>query len=122
MCYQVRGYEKDLDICALSRIAHELKALSIVDNTLLSPVNQRLFELDADIIVHSTTKYLNGHSDVVGGAVAAKEQSVVERLRISAMRSIQFRKIRSAFWMTKGGTCKTRSADGNAPLSRLEDG
>jgi cystathionine gamma-synthase len=70
-----------LDISALSRIAHEHKALSIVDNTFLSPVNQRPFELDADIIVHSTTKYLNGHSDVVGGAVVAKEQSVFKRLQ-----------------------------------------
>jgi cystathionine gamma-synthase len=70
-----------LDIRALSQIAHERKALSIVDNTFLSPVNQRPFELDADIIVHSTTKYLNGHSDVVGGAVVAKEPSVVKRLQ-----------------------------------------
>jgi cystathionine gamma-synthase len=70
-----------LDISAISRIAHEHGALSIVDNTFLSPVNQRPFELDADIIVHSTTKYLNGHSDVVGGAVIAKEQSVADRLQ-----------------------------------------
>jgi cystathionine gamma-synthase len=70
-----------LDISRLSRIAHEHGALSIVDNTFLSPVNQRPFELDADIIIHSTTKYLNGHSDVVGGAVVAKEQRIVERLQ-----------------------------------------
>jgi cystathionine gamma-synthase len=70
-----------LDILELSQIAHEHGALSIVDNTFLSPVNQRPFELDADIIVHSTTKYLNGHSDVVGGAVVAKESGMVERLR-----------------------------------------
>jgi cystathionine gamma-synthase len=70
-----------LDIRELSRIAHEHGALSIVDNTFLSPVNQRPFEMDADIIVHSTTKYLNGHSDVVGGAVVAKDPAVVERLQ-----------------------------------------
>jgi cystathionine gamma-synthase len=70
-----------LDIDKLSQVAHEHGAVSIVDNTFLSPVNQRPFELGADIIVHSTTKYLNGHSDVVGGAVVAKEQSVVERLQ-----------------------------------------
>ncbi len=70
-----------LDIKELSRIAHEHQALSIVDNTFLSPVNQRPFELDADIIVHSTTKYLNGHSDVVGGAVVAKDPRIVERLQ-----------------------------------------
>jgi cystathionine gamma-synthase len=70
-----------LDIRELSKVAHAHGALSIVDNTFLSPVNQRPFELDADIIVHSTTKYLNGHSDVVGGAVVAKEQGIVERLQ-----------------------------------------
>ena len=46
-------------------------ALTVVDNTFLSPVLQRPFELGADLVVHSTTKYLNGHSDVVGGAVVA---------------------------------------------------
>ena len=70
-----------LDIRELSRIAHAHGALSIVDNTFLSPVNQRPFELDADIVVHSTTKYLNGHSDVVGGAVVAKEAKIAERLQ-----------------------------------------
>ena len=44
-------------------------------------MNQRPFELEADIVVHSTTKYLNGHSDVVGGAVAAKDQKIFERLQ-----------------------------------------
>jgi cystathionine gamma-synthase len=70
-----------LDIKALSGIARNHGALSIVDNTFLSPVNQRPFELGADIIVHSTTKYLNGHSDVVGGAVVAREQSLADRLQ-----------------------------------------
>jgi len=70
-----------LDIRELSRVAHAHGALSIVDNTFLSPVNQRPFELDSDIIVHSTTKYLNGHSDVVGGAVVAKDQQIFERLQ-----------------------------------------
>jgi len=70
-----------LDIRELSHLAHKHNALAIVDNTFLSPVNQRPFELDADIIVTSTTKYLNGHSDVVGGAVVAKEQKHAERLQ-----------------------------------------
>jgi len=70
-----------LDIRELSSVAHAHGALSIVGYTFLSPVNQRPFELEADIIVHSTTKYLNGHSDVVGGAVVAKEQRFVEQLQ-----------------------------------------
>lgn len=69
-----------LDIRALAFIARQHGALSIVDNTFLTPVNQRPFELGVDVVVHSTTKYLNGHSDVVGGAVVAKDQSLAERI------------------------------------------
>ncbi|MBI3005158.1 MAG: PLP-dependent transferase [Ignavibacteriales bacterium] len=70
-----------VDIRALSDIAHSHNALSIVDNTFLSPYNQRPFELGADVIVHSTTKYLNGHSDVVGGAVVVNRLDLAERLQ-----------------------------------------
>jgi cystathionine gamma-synthase len=70
-----------IDIRALSKIAHEINALAIVDNTFLSPYNQRPFELGADVIVHSTTKYLNGHSDVVGGAAIANRKDLAERLQ-----------------------------------------
>jgi cystathionine gamma-synthase len=69
-----------IDIRALAEIAHGHKALAIVDNTFLSPVNQHPFELGADIIIHSTTKYLNGHSDVVGGAVIVNRQDLADRL------------------------------------------
>jgi len=68
------------DIRAISEIAHDNNALSIVDNTFLSPVNQRPLELGADIVVHSTTKYLNGHSDVVGGAIVVGKPELAERL------------------------------------------
>ena len=61
-----------LDIASIAELAHAHGALAVVDNTFLTPVNQRPFALGADIIVHSTTKYLNGHSDVVGGAVVVK--------------------------------------------------
>jgi cystathionine gamma-synthase len=70
-----------VDIRAVSNLAHEHNALVIVDNTFLSPVNQRPFELGADIIIHSTTKYLNGHSDVVGGAIIVNKPNLVERLQ-----------------------------------------
>ena len=70
-----------VDIRALAGIAHGHGALAIVDNTFLSPVNQRPFELGADLIVHSTTKYLNGHSDVVGGAVIANTRDLADRLQ-----------------------------------------
>ncbi len=68
------------DIKAISEIAHNNNALVIVDNTFLSPYFQQPFSLGADIIVHSTTKYLNGHSDVVGGAVVVNDQNLADRL------------------------------------------
>ncbi len=70
-----------IDIRELSTIAHEINALAIVDNTFLSPYNQRPFELGADVIVHSTTKYLNGHSDVVGGAAISNRKEIADRLQ-----------------------------------------
>ncbi|WP_214609482.1 cystathionine gamma-synthase [Gulosibacter macacae] len=60
------------DIAPIADAAHEVNALVAVDNTFLTPLVQRPFELGADIVVHSVTKYLNGHSDVVQGATVAK--------------------------------------------------
>jgi cystathionine gamma-synthase len=68
------------DIEAISQAAHAAGALVVVDNTFLSPAGQRPFSLGADIVLHSTTKYINGHSDVVGGAVLARDESLVEEL------------------------------------------
>lgn len=68
------------DIEAIAAAAHEAGALVVVDNTFLSPAGQRPFELGADIVLHSTTKYINGHSDVVGGAVLARDEALVEEL------------------------------------------
>jgi cystathionine gamma-synthase len=58
-----------------------LQPLVVVDNTFATPVNQRPLELGADAVVHSTTKYLGGHSDVVGGAVIARDESLYEGMR-----------------------------------------
>lgn len=69
-----------VDIAALARLAHEAGARVAVDNTFLSPALQKPIALGADFVVHSTTKYLNGHSDVVGGAVVAAAQKDVEQL------------------------------------------
>jgi cystathionine gamma-synthase len=68
------------DIRAVAEKAHAAGALVAVDNTFLSPALQKPIRLGADLVVHSTTKYLNGHSDVVGGAVVAREQALVETL------------------------------------------
>lgn len=68
------------DIEAVTRKAHAVGALVAVDNTFLSPALQRPLEFGADLVIHSTTKYLNGHSDVVGGAVIAREEALVTEL------------------------------------------
>lgn len=70
-----------VDIHAAATAAHEVGALLVVDNTFASPFLQRPLELGADVVVHSTTKYLGGHSDVVGGFVATNDPAVSERLR-----------------------------------------
>ncbi|HEY6544499.1 MAG TPA: cystathionine gamma-synthase [Dokdonella sp.] len=64
------------DIQALARAARAAGTLCVVDNTFLSPALQRPLELGADVVVHSTTKYINGHGDVVGGAVIARDAAV----------------------------------------------
>lgn len=68
------------DIEALAGLAKAHGALLVVDNTFLSPALQRPFAFGADLVVHSTTKYLNGHSDVVGGAVVAAQPALAQRL------------------------------------------
>jgi len=68
------------DIEAIATQARARQALLVVDNTFLSPVWQQPIALGADIVVHSTTKYLNGHSDVVGGAVLAAQKDLHEQL------------------------------------------
>ena len=69
-----------VDVTAICAAAHQVEALVAVDNTFLSPLLQQPLALGADIVVHSTTKYINGHSDVVGGAVIAKTPELAEQL------------------------------------------
>jgi cystathionine beta-lyase/cystathionine gamma-synthase len=69
------------DIRAVSDVAHRTDCRVVVDNTFMSPYFQRPLELGADIVVHSTTKYLNGHSDSVGGVVVLKRKDDAERLQ-----------------------------------------
>lgn len=69
------------DVAAVSTAARAVGAIAVADNTFLSPALQRPLDLGADLVIHSTTKYLNGHSDVVGGAVVAKDPAQLEELR-----------------------------------------
>jgi cystathionine gamma-synthase len=68
------------DITALAEIAHEAGALLVVDNTFASPYLQQPLALGADVVVHSTTKYLGGHSDVVGGALVVGDAGLAENI------------------------------------------
>ncbi len=68
------------DIAAISKVCKDHGVLLGVDNTFLSPVLQRPLELGADLVMHSTTKYIGGHSDVVGGAVVVRDAKLAERL------------------------------------------
>jgi len=69
------------DIAALSDLAHKNGAVVCVDNTFMTPYFQRPLDLGADLVVHSTTKYLNGHSDMVGGVVVVNDDETMGRLR-----------------------------------------
>ncbi len=69
-----------VDIRAVAEAAHAAGALVVVDNTFASPYLQQPLELGADIVVHSTTKYLGGHSDLVGGFVATNDPTIAERM------------------------------------------
>jgi methionine-gamma-lyase len=69
------------DIAAIAKLAHEHGCLVVVDNTFASPYLQRPLDLGADIVLHSVTKFINGHADVVGGILIAKEKDIYQRLR-----------------------------------------
>ena len=71
---------KIVDLEAIAALARKHKLISVCDNTFASPWIQRPLELGFDIVVHSTTKYLNGHSDVIGGAAIVKDQALQEKL------------------------------------------
>ncbi|QBD79139.1 cystathionine gamma-synthase [Ktedonosporobacter rubrisoli] len=72
-----------VDIRAVAEIAHRHQILVVVDNTFSSPYFQKPLDLGADIVLHSTTKYINGHSDVVGGAIITNNQEAYEALKFN---------------------------------------
>ncbi|MBL7127487.1 MAG: PLP-dependent transferase [Ignavibacteria bacterium] len=69
------------DIKEISELSHKKGALVVVDNTFMSPVLQKPFKLGVDIVLHSLTKFLNGHADVVGGVIIAKDEQSYQNLR-----------------------------------------
>tara|TARA_B100000676_G_scaffold145766_1_gene144134 strand:+ start:3834 stop:5003 length:1170 start_codon:yes stop_codon:yes gene_type:complete len=73
------------DINAISKLSKKHNCILVVDNTFMSPYNQRPIDLGADIVMHSITKYLNGHSDVIGGILITNNDSLLEKLRFIQM-------------------------------------
>jgi methionine-gamma-lyase len=69
------------DISAAAELAHEAGALLVVDNTFMSPILQRPFQFGADLVLHSVTKFLNGHADVVGGILVFHDEALMKRVR-----------------------------------------
>ncbi len=69
-----------VDVAACAEIAHRHGALLVIDNTFATPYLQRPLSLGADVVIHSTTKYVGGHSDVLGGAIVVDDEALVERL------------------------------------------
>jgi cystathionine beta-lyase/cystathionine gamma-synthase len=73
---------KIFDIAAISELSHKNNAIVVVDNTFLSPYFQKPLLLGADIVVHSTTKYINGHSDIIGGAVILNDTDLFGKIQL----------------------------------------
>ncbi len=73
-----------VDLEAVAKMAKKYGALTICDNTFLSPYFQRPLEYGIDVALHSTTKYINGHSDVVGGGIVVGDPALAERIGVSA--------------------------------------
>ncbi|UVI37959.1 aminotransferase class I/II-fold pyridoxal phosphate-dependent enzyme [Brevibacterium spongiae] len=98
-----------IDIAEAARLAHAANALLVVDSTFATPILQRPLELGADVVVHSTTKFINGHSDVIGGAVLAgdgtscpRAAEVVDRLE-SHLASVGLGISPFDAWLTRRG-------------------
>lgn len=72
---------KVIDIAKMSQVAKKANAILVVDNTFSSPIFQSPLKLGADIVVHSTTKYIGGHSDIIGGAVMTSDQNLYEQIK-----------------------------------------
>ena len=114
------------DIAAVAEIAHAYDAILCVDSTVATPILSRPLSLGADIVMHSATKYLNGHSDVVAGALAAaREDRLWERIRKDARATRAAHSARFDAWLLMRGmrtldlAYPQASADGGEPCGRL---
>lgn len=88
---------KIVDIAKVAKIAHSHNCILVVDNTFLSPFFQRPLSLGADIVVHSVSKYINGHTDVVGGVIVTSDDKLGQKLRFLQMVWVRFLHLSIAF-------------------------
>lgn len=93
---------KITDIAAVAQATHDAGALLVVDNTFATPYLQQPLDLGADIVVHSTTKYIGGHSDVVGGAVIVKDADLAEKIGFLQFAAGAINGPMDAFLTTRG--------------------
>ncbi len=91
-----------IDLKAASEIAHKHNILVCVDNTFCSPYLQKPLDLGADIVLHSMTKFINGHADIVGGAVIAKTKDLYDKLSY-VMKNVGFNMDPHQAWLTRRG-------------------
>ena len=83
LTYMLVDDQHFLEFRAISKICKDSKCILVVDNTFMSPYNQRPLTLGADIVMHSITKYLNGHSDVIGGIVTTRDGMAINTFLIN---------------------------------------
>ena len=109
------------DIEALAAVAHDAGALLVVDNTFASPYLQQPLALGADVVVHSTTKYCGGHSDVVGGALVVRDLELGRADRRTTRTRSAPSPARSTAWLVLRGLKTLGRADG-PPLRQRREG
>src|SRR6266511_353985 len=113
-----------VDIATVAEIAHAAGAICVVDNTFATPFLQRPLELGADTVVHSTTKYLGGHSDVIGGALVTRLPELHERakVRYPGLPSHPGHELAARQMLGFGGMVSFRPAGGVAAAQRVVEG
>lgn len=117
---------KITDITAMAKLAHDHGALLLVDNTFASPYLQNPLLLGADLIIHSTTKYIGGHSDVIGGAVVLRDAELAEKIKFVQFAVGAVSAPMDAFLTTRGlktlGVRMDRHSSNAAEIAQWLDG
>ncbi len=106
------------DIKTISEIAHQNKLIVAVDNTFMSSYFQQPLALGADIVMHSTTKYLNGHSDSVGGVLMLSDDDMHEKIKFTQNAAGAILSPFDSFLILRGRDKNAGGTNGSAPKKR----